>query len=196
MIDLKLFFEQHAHKVFSEKGWSQDKIVSANLSALDMDLRLSSEVLILPQANVTEAALSVLTRDGRVEISIGDGKVFDGQVSGALSLRKKKSGGLKTYGALGLTNIRLEDALRELFGVVRLAGKGSASLGLSSEGETFEQLADHLQGEALIKISEGNFAGIDLAALIKKAEAGGAMDAFLEARSGRSPSILAALHSK
>jgi AsmA protein len=182
-VDLRPFVETQIKGLFTDKGLSTDTIKGDNLSALDIDLRLSAKKLQFEKAIVEDAALSILTRENRVELSLGDGKFYDGQMSGRLVAETKLGGGVKAYGTLGLTDIRVGDALRELFGVVRVTGLGEVSLNLSGEGGSAQAIFSSLQGEARLRLNDGSLAGVDVTKLMSRAREK-SLDAFLEARKG------------
>ncbi|MES2907523.1 MAG: AsmA family protein [Pseudomonadota bacterium] len=183
-IDLRPFFETQAGEVLSGAGWSTKGLQSEHLSAIDADMRISAKSLLLGKARVEDAALSILTRDNRVELSLGDGKLYDGQMTGRFVAETRHGGGMKTYGTLSLSDMHVDDALRESFNIVSLTGTGDVSLSISGEGGSASDIAGSLQGEARLRIKDGNFAGINMPALMGKARSN-PVEAFLEARSGQ-----------
>lgn len=184
-IDLQPFFNVEAGAVTDSTGWGTRDITGDNLSPFDMDFRLSAEKLLLAKTAIENAALSILTRDDRVELSLGQGQFYGGQVTGRLVTQTRETGGVKILGAVSLADIHLDNALREMFGIVRLTGKGALSLDFNGEGRTASEVVNSLNGEARIRMTEGSFAGIDMATLMQRAK-DNPVEAFLEARSGQS----------
>ncbi len=184
-LDLRPFFERQIGSLMAGQGWSTEKIEGENLSTFDMDLRLSAKTMQMTRTVIEDAALSVLTRNNRFEISLGDGKLFNGQMSGRFVAESRTGGGVKTYGTLALTDIRIDNALRELFGIVHLTGTGELSLDLNGEGATANEIVDALRGEARVRLNDGSFAGLDLATLLQRGR-DKPLEAFIEARQGHS----------
>jgi AsmA protein len=182
-VDLRPFLETQLKGLITNQGWSNTAIKGDNLSALDMDLRLSAKTLQLAKTTIGDAALSILTRENRVELSLGDGKIYGGQMSGRFVAESRNGGGVKAYGTLGLTDMSVGDALRELFRVVRINGLVNLSLNLSGEGTSAQSIFSSLQGEARLRLNDGGLAGIDMAALLARAREKH-LDAFLEVQRG------------
>lgn len=184
-IDLRPFLEAQIGQIGLPATSAGAKIQGAHLSALDMDLRFSAENLLLAKSTIERAALSVLTRDNRVELSLGDGQLYGGQMTGRLVTETRSPDGIKVLGTLSLRDTRIDDALREMFGIVRLTGTSDLSLNLSGEGATSQEIMSSLSGEARFLLRDGSLAGIDMAALVRKAREK-PIDAFLAARTGQS----------
>lgn len=183
-VDLRPFLAAQLGDLLSAQNWGTQGIKGENLSALDMDLRASAKKLLFGKTQIEDAALSVLTRGNRVELSLGDGKLYDGQMAGRLVVESREGGGIKTYGTLSLMDIRVDNALRESLDIVSLTGTGEISLNLAGEGASLRDIAQSLQGEARLRLQDGSLAGIDMAALMRRAKSN-PVEAFLEARRGQ-----------
>lgn len=157
------------------------------LGAINVDLRLSANTLVIGGTTIREAALSILTRDGRAEVNIGDGAAYGGRVSGRLLVETQQTRtgpSARSRATLNLQSVRLEDVLREHFGIVRLAGVGNINVEVAGEGATTRAIVESLRGEAQMRVSNGNLAGLDLGTMMRRAERS-PIEALLEARSGR-----------
>lgn len=161
-----------------------DKLRADRLGPVDVDLRLSAARLAAGKLVIREAALSVLSRDGRVEMSLADGAIYGGRIAARVSTLARAAGGVRVNSLLSLTNVTVDDPLRELLGIVRLTGTGSFSLDLTGEGETLADIGQSLRGDASLRFGPGSMTGLDLGSLIKRAERN-PVEALLEARGGR-----------
>lgn len=159
------------------------------LGAIDVDLRISVTNLLFGQTTVRDAAVSMLTRDGRAELNLGDGAVYGGRISGRLVIETQPGSQplvARTRAALNLAGIRAEDLLREHFGIVRLVGQGHVAIQLQGEGSTTRAVQESLRGEATFRVANGGLTGLDLAGMMRRAERS-PVEALLEARTGRTP---------
>ncbi len=154
------------------------------LGPVDVDLRLSAAQLTAGTLQIKEAALSVLARDGRLEMSLADGAIYGGRIAARLATTALAQDGVMINALLMLTDVKLDDALRELFGIVRLTGTGSLALDVNGEGEAMTDIGQTLKGDARLTVKSGVLTGVDIATLIKRAERN-PVEAFLEARGGR-----------
>jgi AsmA protein len=174
-----------------ELGPGSDRPLGGDsFGALDLDLRVSVASLQFGRTTVRSAALAFLSRDGRVEASLGDGRAFGGRVASRIVTERRPGGGVRMRGNASATAVQANDALRELFGVVRLAGTGDLSLTLAGEGGSMREVMAGLAGEATLRVTDGALAGIDLGTLVRRVERS-PVEALLESRGGRSSIELA-----
>jgi AsmA protein len=183
-IDVRPFMQTQV--VLAESGGvlSSERIEADRIGLVDVDFRVSADALRFGATTVRGAALSFLSRDRRIEASLGDGQVFGGRVQGRLVTEARAGGGVRVRAMVAASGIRLEDSLRELFGVVRVAGAGGATVDLTGEGFSAQEVVRSMRGEASLRITQGALAGIDLPTLIRRAERN-PVEALLDARGGR-----------
>jgi AsmA protein len=162
-----------------------EQIQGDRIGVVDVDLRLSTGALQFGRTTVRSAALSFMSRDGRMEASLGDGQVFGGRVQGRLVTEARPAGGIRMRASVATNSIRTDDALRELFGVIRVAGIGNITLNVAAEGNTAREITRSVEGEAALRLTQGTLTGIDLSTLIRRAERS-PVEALLDARGGRS----------
>lgn len=184
-IDASPFVQIQIPTGTEDPSLSAEPIPSDRLGPVDVDLRLSTARLLVGNAEIRQAAVSFMARDGRVEASIGDGQVFGGHIAGRFVTEARNEGGVRARGTLSLTGIQMDDPLREYFGIIRLAGTGSISLNLNAEGVSPRQLATSVKGEASIRIGPASLTGVDMSALVRRVDRN-ALEALLDMRGGRS----------
>src|SRR2546425_1959204 len=105
---------------------------------------------------------------GRAEISPHSAGLYEGELSGALSLDGNANRiALKET----LSNVSIGPLLRDLARQDRLEGKGNVALELAAAGATAGALKRSLSGAAKVRLRDGAIKGIDIAGLLRKARA-------------------------
>jgi AsmA protein len=152
---------------------------------MDFDLRISAARVIAAQGRLGRTAVAATLRDGRLLVTVGESQGFNGLMSGSLAIAKTGQGA-HLRSQLQLTDVDLETCLADLFGVRRLEGKGSLSLGIDAEGRSVLALARNVNGSAELVTSRGVLAGFNVEQLLRRLErrplAGSA-----DFRTGRTP---------
>lgn len=185
-VDARPLVRTQLPRLGEDGDWASEQLRGDRIGPVDLDLRLSADTLLIGANTIRSAAISLLSRDGRVEASVADGQIYSGRIAGRIVAEARQgAAGVRLRGMLSLTGARIDDPLREFFGVIRLSGLGTISLNLSGEGETVREVANSLRGDAALRLTQGALVGIDLGALMRRAERS-PVDALLEARGGRS----------
>ncbi len=195
IVDLRPFFKDNVEILSAARNFGDKTAPNGALqplTALDLDVRISAEKLFASTSVIEKAALSVLAKPMRMEISLGDGEAYGGKVAARL-VAEQVDAKLKTSATVNFDNIRTDDALREIFGVVRLTGLSSLSLSLMGEGKTSADILASLTGDAAFKLTDGSLAGADLSALMAHSGSN-FIDALLAARNGASTINQASAH--
>jgi AsmA protein len=190
-VDARQLVRTQMPRLGEDGDWASEQLRGDRIGPVDLDLRLSAGTLLIGANTIRTAAISLLSRDGRVEASIADGQIYGGRVAGRIVAEARPgAAGVRLRGMLSLAGARIDDPLREFFGVIRVSGTGTVSLDVTGEGETVREVAGSLRGEASMRLTQGALTGIDLGALMRRAERS-PVDALIEARGGRSPIDLA-----
>src|SRR5437667_2220055 len=106
--------------------------------------------------------------DGRAEINPHSASLYEGELSGALSLDGNANRiALKET----LSNVSIGPLLRDVAQQDRLEGKGNVALELAAAGATAGALTRSLSGAAKVRLRDGAIKGIDIAGLLRKARA-------------------------
>ena len=105
---------------------------------------------------------------GRAEISPHSASLYEGELSGALSLD-----GNANRIALNETfsNVSVGPLLRDLARQDRLEGKGNVALELTATGATVSTMKRSLAGAAKVRLRDGALKGINIAELLRRARA-------------------------
>src|SRR5467141_3793164 len=105
---------------------------------------------------------------GRAEISPHSASLYEGELSGALSLDGNANRiALKET----VSNVSLGPLLRDFAHQDRLEGKGNVALELTAAGATASVMKRSLAGSAKVRLRDGAIKGIDIAELLRKARA-------------------------
>ena len=106
--------------------------------------------------------------DGRAEISPHSASLYEGELSGALSLdgNANRIALKETF-----SNVSIGPLLRDLAQQDRLEGKGNVALDVAAAGATAGALKRSLSGAANVRLRDGAIKGIDIAGLLRKARA-------------------------
>ena len=105
---------------------------------------------------------------GRAEISPHSASLYEGELSGALSLDGNANRiALKET----LSNVSIGPLLRDVAHQDRLEGKGNVALELAAAGATAGAMKRSLSGAAKVRLRDGAIKGIDIAELLRKARA-------------------------
>jgi AsmA protein len=169
----------------SEREWSRRPISLEGFSDFELDLRLSAAKITIGSAKLGRTAIATNLRSGKLTVTVGESRTFGGVIKGSLGLAAAP-GGAEFKSQLQFTDIDLEPALSELFGVKRLEGKGDLAFVLEGTGHNVLALTRTLNGTATLTGRQGALTGLNLEQLMRRLErrplSGGS-----EFRTGRTP---------
>lgn len=143
-----------------------------DLSALKT-LRANGSLKIgsLKVSNVKAANVRVELKaaDGRVDVSPIAANLYQGSLSGALSVQAAATPVVNVKQTL--TGVNVGPLLKDAANFDTLEGKGNLSLDVSAQGSTVSALKKALNGSAAIKLADGAIKGINIAGTIRDAKA-------------------------
>ena len=170
----------------NEGSWSHRALDVNPAPALDLDLRLSTKQFKLGRLTFENAALSVLTRPGRAEFSIGDARFGAGSVKARLALTERSQ---MQEMRLQISGEAIDAAtfLDRTLGLSRIGGVGNFVFHAESRGKSITELVGSLEGTGSITIRNGELNGIDLSRLMARSGEGRSEIALIAAMGGRSP---------
>jgi len=179
----------------SDGGWGREPYDLATLPAGDLDLRVSADRLVIGPATVTNAALTVIARNGRTDVALGNGTFHQGAVRGRIGLSAPGRAGIELRGQLAFERVDAMAAAAMLGMGRRLAGTASGSLVVEGHGETPAALLRSLEGRTGLVIRQGEIQGINLPEFLKRLERR-PLSASPDLRGGRTPFDLASLQGR
>jgi AsmA protein len=169
----------------SQREWSNAHITLDGLAGTDFDLRLSAGKVTMANAHFGRTAIGANLRDGQLVVTVGEAQAYGGVIKGSVTLANFDAG-VNVKSQLQFSDVDLESALGQLFGLHRVEGKGDMSLDAEGSGSSVLGVTRTLSGTATIVGHDGALVGINVEQLLRRLErrplSGGG-----EFRSGRTP---------
>lgn len=152
-----------AAAVDADGAWRQEPIRLPLAAAANLDLRLSAGQAVAGATEVGPVATSLLVKDGRMLVEIGEAHLGEGTLEASLRA-EIADGGLSGAASLKADALAAETAAG-LLGLSGLTGTGDATVDVAASGATWGDLVAGLSGSAAVTLMDGAVTGIDLAAL-------------------------------
>ena len=133
----------------------------ASFHDYSLDLRLSANSVENAAFNIQNLAASIIIREGKASLDIGQAETLEGLVTGSVSMEGKQQFNELT------TNLVFEDIELGEFtklapqSQLQLTGKGNANIRLRSQGRNAQNFVERMNGEISIKANAGTLAGIN-----------------------------------
>jgi len=150
----------------ADAGWSDAPLDLSGLQAIDADLTLVAQRIILGDIELVEPDLSVALEAGDLTARIASMQAFGGRWRGTFGLG---AGGEVPTMRLDLTGetIQLSDALTRLAGLDALSGVGAVNIDVSSRGASLKALVEGLAGDMGTDLAQGAIRGINVGQLVR-----------------------------
>jgi AsmA protein len=165
-VDLTPFLAGVPEPDSSTALWNHQALDLSDLRFADLDLRISASRLRLYDMEVGDAALSLVTKPGLIDLALAEATSNHGTVEGRVSLAAK--GRTLAFHVNG-TGQNIDISRAVIGGRRPLSGVLDASLALDSGGADLPHLVQGLAGRAEISIADGRVNGADLAATLQAA---------------------------
>lgn len=165
LLDATPFLDRVPGPEGADGAWNTEPLELADLGFANLDLRLSATRLRLHDIELSDAALSVLTRPGFVDLSLGEATANGGALHGRLSLSGANKS-LALHAAASAAGVDIGPMLRTRIVKHPLAGALTGSITVDSQGDTFSALMHGLAGHAHFDIANGQLIGLDLARVV------------------------------
>ncbi len=146
-------------------AWSEQPLDLADLGFANFDLRLSASRMRLDDIEVSDAAVSLLTHPGFIEVSLGEATANGGTLRGRLLLSGSKS--LDLHATLDATSVDVGPMLHTRLLARPIAGAMTGSLTLDSSGASLSALIHGLAGHADVDVVDGKLLGFDLENILR-----------------------------
>jgi len=104
---------------------------------------------------------------GRLDVAPHSANLYDGSVSGALTLLAE---GNRVALKETLTNVSVGPLLRDFAQQDRLEGRGNVALDVSAAGSTVAAMKKALGGTARVNLRDGAIKGVDIGGILRKAK--------------------------
>ncbi|MGB8278517.1 MAG: AsmA family protein [Methylovirgula sp.] len=162
LLDVTPFLEGLPRPRGAYGRWNDEGLELADLGFTNLDLRLSASRLRLNDMEIKDAALSLLTRPGFIDLALAEATADGGTIRGRLSLSTQG----KTLDLRASASAKGVDLQPMLHGqTIRhpLSGSLSGSIMVESKGGSFDQLMRALSGHGEVDVTNGQLIGVDLA---------------------------------
>jgi uncharacterized protein involved in outer membrane biogenesis len=151
-------------------GWNREPFDLWRLPRADFDLRLSVGSLVIGGLTLDNAALALLTRAGKTDISLAGADFYQGAVNGKLAIATGATGAVEIRAQASLDQADAGAVLGLLIAGRRLAGTGSGSLQLEGSGDSMAALMRSWRGKASVKVDQGELVGVNLPEALRRVE--------------------------
>jgi AsmA protein len=158
-----------APALVDENGvWSDAPLALGPPEALALDLRASIAKIVWRNHALTDAAISVISRDGRVTATLSQATAYKGLLKGEASFAPDERG-LEMRASASLANADL-GALIGDFGLPGYSGQGGAQFSVQAAGDSAAALAKALNGDAAATFGPGVIDGLSLEEALRRSE--------------------------
>jgi AsmA protein len=165
--------------------WSNGPITVDGLTGTDLDLRLSAGKVTVADAKFGRTAIGANLRDGHLVVTVGEAQAYGGVIKGSVTLATAHQG-VDVKSQLQFTDVDLESALGQLFGLHRIEGKGNMSLNAEGTGDSVLGVTRTLTGSAGLTGHDGALVGLNVEQLLRRLERR-PLSGSGEFRTGRTP---------
>ncbi len=184
-LDLTPYISTTRVTAANARDWDRMPFGLEGLTGFEIDLRISAAKVTIGNAKLGRTAVAASLRGGKLVITVGESQAYNGVIKGSLALAKSEAGAeLKSQ--MQFTDVDLDSALGELFGIRRIEGKGNLSFAIEGTGTSVLALTRTLSGTANIAGRQGALTGLNVEQLLRRLErrplSGGG-----DFRSGRTP---------
>lgn len=167
-------------------GWSREPIAAHALPQGEVDLRVSAARLTIGNAVVENAAFSVMSHAGRIDLALGDSDFCKGTLRGRATAILNADGGYDVKVQGGLDRVDVALALPALGLGKKMTGLVTATFAAEGSGDSPATLMRSLGGKTSATFKQGELIGINLPELLKRIERKPLLAAF-DTRGGRTP---------
>jgi AsmA protein len=164
-LDLAPFLVGLPDPLLEGQRWNPAPLDTTDLGFADLDLRVSATRLRLAQMEVRDAALSLITRTGGMDLTLAEATANQGKVKGRLSLAVQ-DGGLTLRATGSVKDLRLRPLPINVDGRHELSGSLGGTLSLDSEGSSVSGLMSNVAGKIQLSLDSGALTGFDLESLL------------------------------
>jgi len=183
-IDFAPMFEDYPAAVVNGQ-WSRDAFPPARLGAADLDLRLSAKRARLGDIQLEDAAVSIILKGGRLDLSIAQARAYAG-VARARAVIAENDGRLDIRGSLSAEKLDIAPLLWDTFKRQVVTGSAGVSASFETSGDSFADLAARLDSRGDFSVAAGEIFGLDLDLAFRRMERR-PLSVGADLRSGRTP---------
>jgi AsmA protein len=151
------------------RDWNRQLFDLNALSATDLDMRLSAAKVTVGPTKLGRTAFGANLRNGALALSVGEAQMYGGIARGSFGVARSDTMA-DVRAQFQLTDVDLQAAAGELFGVTKLSGRGNLNVSLVASGASPFGLASSLDGTATLTGHDGSISGFNVEQLLKRLE--------------------------
>jgi AsmA protein len=151
------------------RDWNRQLFDLNALSATDLDMRLSAAKVTVGPTRLGRTAFGANLRNGALALSVGEAQMYGGIARGSLGISRADTVA-DVRAQFQLTDVDLQAAAGELFGISKLSGRGNLNVSLVASGSSPFGLASSLDGTATLTGHDGAISGFNVEQLLKRLE--------------------------
>ena len=150
-------------------GWSDEKLDLSGLQAVDADIKLKADQIILGDIALDQPDLAAKVTNGNLIADITSMRAFGGAWAGEFGLDGSAATPTMRANLTG-QSIAVDQALGALAGIDALAGLGELSVDVTSRGDSLKALVEGLSGQMGSNLQNGVIKGINIGQLVRSRE--------------------------
>lgn len=165
--DFTAMFATSGYLRRKDESWNTAPIDLSPLFAANIDLRLSADVLNFGAHELHNAAMAVLSRANRIELSLSDATVYTGRAK-ARAIIARNADGLDVRSTANFDKIDIGAATLAAGLPKRVSGTGNVEIAWETSGTSIAQFVAQTEGRISATIRGGEINGIDLVRLANR----------------------------
>jgi AsmA protein len=156
----------NAKPAAADAGWSDTPISFEILKAMNADLALNVDRLLLRNLEVQKAQIAVKLQDGVLNSDLQNIVLYDGTGKGALVVDASRDTP-SINNSLAVNGLKVEPFLASFMGVDRIVGTGNVTFDVTAQGASPKAIIASLSGKGAIAFRDGMIKGVDLASVAR-----------------------------
>lgn len=150
----------------ASSGWSDAPISFEMLKAIDADLGLNVERLLVRSLEVQKAQVAVALKNAVLNTNLQNIVLYQGTGKGVLVVdASQNTPSIKN--SLNVSGLQAEPLLVAFLGIDRIVGRGNVSLDVTAQGTSPKAIIGALAGKGEVSFRDGMIKGVDLASVAR-----------------------------
>lgn len=150
----------------ADNGWSTAPIDLSGLKAVDANIALSTEALLVKNIKIGKSALVLRLNNGVLDIDLNKLALYQGAGSGNLTL-SPVGRGAQMNADFKISDVEAQPLLSDAADFKRLSGLSAISLTINTIGRNQREMIGALSGKGDLKFTNGAIKGVNLAQLMR-----------------------------
>ena len=170
-------------KQAATQGWSTEPLSLTGLKLADADVAITAERFTLGMFVITQGAMHVVVREGKLTADVTRAALFGGSATGQVTADGSAAVPAVTV-KMDVKSVAMKSLLQSAIKVERIEGTGAMSMSVAGIGKSQAAIMNSLGGTASVSVRNGAIRGVDLAAVARTVQnPAGLLGAATSARS-------------